>query len=330
MRTPDFWSSKAGPGGRFIACALSPLSGAFSIAGCARQCLTRPWQAGVPVICVGNLTAGGAGKTPCVLSIIERLSARSIKAHVLIRGYGGKAAGPLNVDPAHHDARAVGDEALVLSAVAPTWVGSDRRAAARAAVAAGAQVLVMDDGFQNPSLVKDFSLVVIDGGFGFGNGRVIPAGPLREPVARGLARAQAAVLIGDDRTHVAARFGAGMALLRARLAPAPGGPELEGRAVVAFAGIGRPDKFFETLDDGGARVVARHAFADHHPYKKYELTRMVAQADAAGARAMTTEKDAVRLPAAERERIDVLRVRLEWADSDALDALLDPVIAQAG
>ena len=130
MRTPDFWSSKAGPGGRFIACALSPLSGAFSIAGCARQCLTRPWQAGVPVICVGNLTAGGAGKTPCVLSIIERLSARSIKAHVLIRGYGGKAAGPLNVDPAHHDARAVGDEALVLSAVAPTWVGSDRRAAA--------------------------------------------------------------------------------------------------------------------------------------------------------------------------------------------------------
>jgi tetraacyldisaccharide 4'-kinase len=330
MRAPDFWGSKAGPGGRLTACALSPLSGAFRLAGCARQCLTRPWQADVPVICVGNLTAGGAGKTPCVLSLIERLTARSIKAHILIRGYGGKAAGPLNVDPARHDARAVGDEALVLSAAAPTWVGGDRRAAARAAIAAGAQVLVMDDGFQNPSLVKDLSLVVVDGGFGFGNGRVIPAGPLREPVARGLARADAVVLIGDDRTGVAARLGDGVALLRTRLAPAPGGLELEGRAVVAFAGIGRPDKFFETLDDGGARVVARHAFADHHPYKKYELTRMMAQADAAGARAVTTEKDAVRLPAAERERIDVLRVRIEWADEAALDALLDPVIERAG
>ena len=330
MRAPDFWGSKAGPGGRLMASALSPLSGVFSLAGCARQCLTRPWRAAVPVICIGNLTAGGAGKTPCVVSIIERLTARSIKAHVLIRGYGGDATGPLNVDPARHDARAVGDEALVLSAAAPTWVGSDRRATARAAIGAGAQVLVMDDGFQNPSLVKDLSLVVVDGGFGFGNGRVIPAGPLREPVARGLARAHAAVLVGDDRTNVAARLGEGVALLRARLAPAPGGPELKGQAVVAFAGIGRPDKFFETLDDGGARVVARHAFADHHPYKKYELTRMVAQADAAGARAVTTEKDAVRLSGAERERIDVLRVRLEWADIGALDALLDSAIEQSG
>ncbi len=330
MRAPDFWAPQARPGERFVACALSPLSAAFSIAGCARQCLTRSWRAAVPVICVGNLNAGGAGKTPCVLSIVERLATRSIDAHVLIRGYGGSATGPINVDPTRHDSRAVGDEALVLGAAAPTWVGGDRRAAARAAIAAGAQVLVMDDGFQNPSLVKDLSLVVIDGGYGFGNGRVMPAGPLREPVARGLARAQAVVLVGDDRTNVTARLDDRLPLLRARLAPAPGGPELEGRAVVAFAGIGRPDKFFETLDDGGARVVARHAFADHHPYKKYELTRLVAQADAAGARAVTTEKDAVRLPAAERERIDILRVRLEWADIDALDGLLDTVIARTG
>jgi tetraacyldisaccharide 4'-kinase len=330
MRAPDFWGPRAGPGGRLAACALAPLSGAFGLAGCARQCLTRPWQSEVPVICVGNLTAGGAGKTPCVLSIVERLAARSIDAHILIRGYGGRARGPLRVDPERHDAREVGDEALLLAAQAPTWVGAKRCATARAAIAAGAQILVMDDGFQNPSLAKDLSLIVVDGGYGFGNGRVMPAGPLREPVVRGLARAQAVVVMGEDATGIADGLGNRLAMLHARLAPEPGGPVLDGQAVVAFAGIGRPDKFFETLGDGGARVVARHAFADHHPYKKYELTRMVNEAEAAGARMVTTEKDAVRLPATWRERIDVVRVRVEWADSDALDALLDPVVERVG
>lgn len=330
MRAPDFWASRAGPGGRLAACALSPLGAAFSLAGCARQCLIRPRRAAVPVICVGNLTAGGAGKTPCVLSIVERLAARSIDAHVLTRGYGGNAAGPIKVDPMRHDARSVGDEALLLGAKAPTWVGGDRRATARAASAAGAQVLVMDDGFQNPALVKDLSLVVVDGRYGFGNGRVMPAGPLREPVARGLARAHAVVLMGDDRTNVAARLGDDLPLLRARLVPESNGPELKDRAVVGFAGIGHPEKFFDTLGDGGARLVGRHAFADHHPYKKYELTRMVAEAEAAGGRAMTTEKDAMRLPAAWREQIDIVRVRVEWADMAALDTLLEPVIEQAG
>jgi tetraacyldisaccharide 4'-kinase len=222
----------------------------------------------------------------------------------------------------------VGDEALLLARAAPTWVARDRVAAGRAAIAAGADILVMDDGFQNPRLAYDLALLVIDGGYGFGNGRVMPAGPLREPVTEGLGRADAVVLMGDDSLGTGALLGTRKPVLRARLAPAVGADRLAGRRVVAFAGIGRPKKFFATLRSLGAEVVEARAFSDHHPYRPTEIEAILAHAEAADAVPVTTEKDAVRLPAAARARIDVLAVTVAWDDPAGPEALLDRIAAK--
>jgi tetraacyldisaccharide 4'-kinase len=276
------------------------------------------------VICVGNLTAGGAGKTPTVIAVLEALAGRT--PHALSRGHGGRLRGPHRVDPLRDTAADVGDEPLLLAAFAPTWVARDRAAGAAAAVAAGAGAVVMDDGFQNPGLAKDLSLVVVDAAQGFGNGRLIPAGPLRERVADGLARADAVVLIGSDTDAGAAMARwpdlATRPVLRARLEPLATGLPLDGADVVAFAGIGRPEKLFATLRACGARLVAAHGFPDHAPYPVPILRRLVAEARAADAMLVTTEKDAVRLPPAFRREVIALPVRLRWADPAALDRLL--------
>ncbi|HZT52335.1 MAG TPA: tetraacyldisaccharide 4'-kinase [Stellaceae bacterium] len=311
---PEFWARDG-----IAAHLLQPLAWAYEAAGAARRALARPWRAPVPVICVGNLVAGGAGKTPVALSLAHRLAARALRPHLLSRGYGGRLPGPVRVDPATHDAAAVGDEPLLLARAAPTWIARDRAAGAQAAVAAGAGVIVMDDGFQNPALAKDLSLLVVDGDYGFGNRRVMPAGPLREPVAAALARADAAVLMGEDRCGMAAAL-AGLPLLRARLIPAA--PAALDGPVVAFAGIARPEKFFASVAAAGMRLVARHGFADHRAYRERELARLAAEAAALGARLVTTAKDAVRLPPAWRARVAVLEVEVLWQDEAPLDRLL--------
>jgi tetraacyldisaccharide 4'-kinase len=274
------------------------------------------------VICVGNLVAGGAGKTPVALALAELLKARGVGVHILTRGYGGRLPGPLRVELEVHDAGDVGDEALLLAACAPTWVARDRLAGARAAAAAGAAALVLDDGFQNPALAKDLSVLVIDGTYGLGNGRVMPAGPLREAPGRALARADAVVLIGEDRAGIETWLG-GRPLLRAELVPAPDAPDLAGQRVLAFAGIGRPEKVFATLEACGAELVERRAFPDHHPYGRSELDALIARAAALDARPVTTEKDAARLPADLRAAVAVLPVVLRWGDPAAAARLLD-------
>ena len=314
--TPEFWARDG-----LLPSLLQPLAWVYATSAAARQAWTRPWQAPVPVVCVGNLVAGGAGKTPVVLSLAERLIARGVAVHCLSRGYGGASAGPMRVDPARHGAAEVGDEPLLLAATAPTWVARDRVAGAKAAVGAGAKLLLLDDGLQNPTLAKDLSLLVIDGGFGLGNGRVIPAGPLREPLAAGLAHTDAAVIIGDDAAGAASLL-AGKPLLRARIVP-QSAADLAGRATFAFAGIGRPAKFFATLEGLGARLVARRGFADHHRYAETELAEMAAAAERAGAVLVTTAKDAVRLSPEWRARVRVLPIALEWEDASRLDALLE-------
>ncbi len=325
MRAPGFWSNPPGAPG-LVALLLTPLGWLWGMAGRLRRRLARPVRAPVPVICVGNLTAGGAGKTPTVIALLSALSARGIAAHAVTRGHGGRERGPHRVDPARDDAARVGDEPLLLASWAPVWVARDRAAGALAAARAGAAAAVLDDGHQNPSLVKDLSLVVVDAGAGFGNGRLIPAGPLREDVAGGLARADAVVLIGGDAEAQAtlARWPllGRLPVLRARLEPLATGLPLGGAAVVAFAGIGRPGKFFATLRGLGANLVAAHAFPDHAPYAPRVLRRMIAEARAADAMLVTTEKDAVRLPPAFRAEVMALPVRLEFDDPDALAALL--------
>jgi tetraacyldisaccharide 4'-kinase len=321
VHAPDFWSR-----GGLVPTVLQPLAALYAAAGSARRALTAPTRVGVPVLCIGNLVTGGAGKTPVTLSLAARLSAAGHRPHILTRGYGGTIGGPVRVDPANHDAAAVGDVARLLARAAPCWVGRDRVAAAVAAIAAGADLLLLDDGFQNPRLAKDLSLIVVDGSYGFGNRRVMPAGPLREPIAAGLARAAAAVVLGTDASGSLTLLGDRLPVLLASLV-SQGADDLRGKPVVAFAGIGRPAKFFATLDELGARIVARHEFPDHHRYRESELRHLLAAAKAAGAQPVSTAKDWVRLPSAVRSQIRAVEVAVEWREPRALDRLLDALLA---
>jgi tetraacyldisaccharide 4'-kinase len=280
------------------------------------------------VICCGNATAGGAGKTTVARDLGMRLADRGIAAHFLLRGYGGSLKGPLRVDPDVHDSTQVGDEALLLSEIRPTWISADRGVGGQAAVAAGAQAIVMDDGLQNPTLEKDLSLLVIDGHFGFGNGRVIPAGPLREPVARAAARSQAAVLIGKDETNALAQLPPSLPVLRASLVAGPEAAMLAGQPVLAFCGIANPAKFFATLQEAGAVVAGRVSFADHYPYDEGDLKDLLDQAEALRALPVTTKKDFVRIPPAYRSRVTVVTITLAWEEPAAIESLLDPLVAR--
>jgi tetraacyldisaccharide 4'-kinase len=316
VRPPGFWIAD-GWTPRLLAPA-GAITGWFT----ARRVARPGWRAPVPVLCCGNAGVGGAGKTTLAIDLLRRLQRRGGRPHALLRGYGGREPGPLLVRPGAHLARQVGDEALLLAEVAPTWVSADRAAGARAAVDEGADAIVMDDGLQNPGLVKDCSLLVIDGGSGFGNGRLLPAGPLREPVVAAAARCRAAVLIGADAHGALAWLPPTLPVLQAALVPDLAGLDL-GRRYLAFAGIGRPEKFFAGLRAAGVTLAGARGFADHHPYRPGDLVALARAAEAADARLLTTPKDMARLGPTERDGIAVAGVTLAWEDEAALTALLD-------
>jgi tetraacyldisaccharide 4'-kinase len=320
MRAPDFWDRDSA-----LARLLLPIAAGYQLLDSWNRRRIRPQKVAIPVICVGNLVTGGAGKTPVALALIEALKSRGRKVAALTRGYGGRQKGPLAVDPTGHSASEVGDEALLLAAATRTWLAADRVAGAKAAVAEGAEVLVMDDGFQNPGLSKDLSLLVVDGAYGFGNERLLPAGPLRETVNAGIARAQALVILGHDHCGLIERFEGLLPLLRAHIAPRTPAA-VSGRRFVAFAGIGRPAKFFETLAECGAELVETVSFPDHHPYLDKEVDALLDLARQAGATAITTEKDAHRLPKAMRDAIEVLPVDVIWQEPDRLAKLIEAVL----
>jgi tetraacyldisaccharide 4'-kinase len=232
----------------------------------------------------------------------------------------------LRVDPARHGFREVGDEALLLAAEAPCWVARDRPAGGRRAVEAGADLVIMDDGLQNPSLAKDLSLLVIDGGYGLGNGRVMPAGPLREPLAQACQRVAAVVLVGADACGLARQLEPHLPVLKAELVPDARARALAGKKLFAFAGIGRPAKFFATLEGLGCRLAGTRAFADHHAYSPDDIMQLVEAAAAAAAELVTTEKDLVRFPPEARRMAEGVRVELAWQDPAALAALLAPLL----
>ncbi len=316
MKQPRFWESGHRPPWPLVL-----LSRSYAVATARR--LTQPgWTAPVPVICCGNAGTGGSGKTPLAMDLARRLQARGLSVAFLSRGHGGRLCGPLRVDPDKHDAKDVGDEPLLLARLAPAYIGADRAASARLAIAEGAAVLLMDDGLQNPTLAKTVSLLVIDGEAGFGNGHVIPAGPLREPAGVAASRCHASVVIGRDQ-GVADQLG--LPVLRARLTPA----RFDARApVVAFAGIGRPQKFFDSLREAGHPPVATLEFADHHRYTPADLRRIRALAERHGATPVTTEKDFVRLAPDLREGLQTLPVTLDWEDETMIETLLDTALGQ--
>jgi len=331
-RAPWWWY---GGEGSLVPALLEPAALLWRGATWLRWKMSTPHGAELPVLCVGNPTAGGAGKTPLVIELARLLAQRGERPVFLTRGYGGAARGPLLADRKVHTARDIGDEALLLARHAPTVVARDRRAGARQCSMLDASVILMDDGFQNPTLHKDFSLLVVDCRLGAGNGLVIPAGPLRAPLARQLAAADALILVGQGTAGeaIAARMQRlGKPVLTGRIEPAGETGWLAARPVHAYAGIAHPEKFFETLRQAGARLAGTTSFPDHHVFTQNDAAQLLAAAQRDGAQLVTTEKDFVRLEGAGSALADLRRatralpVRLTVNEEEMLLSLLEDAL----
>lgn len=321
MHEPAFWHRPSS----WISLLLTPFAAIYGLAAATRL-QRRGIDAGVPVLCVGNYHTGGAGKTPTVRALAAILRDLGETPVVLSRGYGGRLQGPVKVDPERHAAGDVGDEPLMLAQTLPVVVSRDRVEGVALARSQGASVILMDDGFQNPAIAKDASLIVIDGDRGLGNGRVFPAGPLRAPLLPQLARTDALIVIGDGKAAepvAAAIAGQAKPALHAHLRPnAAVVASLGRRRVLAFAGIGDPERFFRTLRESGVDVVSQRVFPDHHPFSAAEIEALIRDADQSGAMLVTTEKDLMRLRGKEfpdrvRE-VAVFAVTLDFEDEPAL------------
>lgn len=329
MSAPAFWAGR-GP----AAWALAPVGAVVGVVDAAKRLVTCPARFGVPVICVGNVTVGGTGKTPTVIALVERLIARGETPVVLTRGHGGRVRGPHLVDTTRDDAAGVGDEPLLIARHAPVVVDADRARGAAHALRLGASVLVMDDGMQNRGLAKDLVLSLVDGASGIGNGFVVPAGPLRGFLAVQARDVDAVVLVGDGDAGLDAARAQNRPIIRARLAPAPAALAFRGLPVFAFCGIGKPAKFRRTLDEIGARVVGFRAFPDHHPFTVAEVDALVAEGVRSGGSIVTTEKDHVRLLASPHGRAQLaglaqpIGVATVFGDEAAIDGLIGTALAR--
>jgi tetraacyldisaccharide 4'-kinase len=312
MKTPQFWYRK-----NITARLLLPLGLVYSLITALRLKWAKPYQAPVPVICVGNLTAGGSGKTPVSLALAKMLVSGGKKPYFLTRGYGGKVK-DVCVDVKIHTAAEVGDEPLLLACQAPVVVNPDRGKGARTALQNGADCLIMDDGFQNPTLEKNLSFLVFDGSVGVGNGYPIPAGPLRETFRSGLRRAQAVIILGEDKFSLASQTDLPVFYASVR----PVRPQQKAGKILAFAGIGRPQKFYDSLAECGLDVVWTQDFPDHHAYTRAELEDLLTRAKRDHLTLMTTSKDLVKIPLDLRAFFNVLEIEVVWKDENALRAFL--------
>jgi tetraacyldisaccharide 4'-kinase len=329
MRAPGFWWQRRPS---LLARLLQPLGLLYGAITLGRM-RGAGVDAGIPVICVGNFIAGGAGKTPTAIALAKLATARGETPFVLMRGYGGRLSGPVEVDPRHHDAAGVGDEAMLMAATVRTVVARGRPAGAAFAKGLGASLIIMDDGLQNPSLDKRLRLAVVDGASGTGNGLCLPAGPLRAALDGQLALTDAVIVIGPGEAGNAvagAAKAAGKPVLRAQLKlAAETATALQGRTVLALSGIGRPEKFAATLHEAGAAIAAERAYGDHHAYTAEDVAAILAEASKRDCLVATTEKDMVKLgplwPAAERRRLLVVPVTLDFEAPERIAALLDSV-----
>lgn len=321
MRDPDFWRTDG-----IVPKLLSPLSMLWRAGTCVRTLTTTARHPGCPVFCVGNFTVGGAGKTPTAVALFDLLTSLGRTPHFVSRGYGGSVTGPHRVDATRDTADKVGDEPLLLAKHGPVWISRERSLGAEMARDAGADAIILDDGLQNPSLIKDCSFAVIDSRYGIGNGRVMPAGPMREPLMTGLEKVRAIILIGDQTPDFIANLPASVPVLRAQV-NASNGSDFAGKRVLAFAGIGRPEKFYASLKQAGADVVQTRDFADHHPFSDQELAELHEASRSLDAALVTTEKDLMRLPSDRRDGISSLDIHLVFNAPDQLAQIVKSVLA---
>ena len=312
MKTPGFWFRPPG----LLAKLLTPLGAVYY--GISRRRRAVPATTTTPLVVVGNVVAGGAGKTPVVIALTRLLQQRGVKVHLIAKGYGGRLKGPLQVQQ-QHTVQDVGDEPLLLLQHAPTFIGHDRGATYELA-AQGADIVISDDGLQSPRLKASLALLVLDGVLGFGNGKLIPAGPLRETVTAALERVHAVIQIGGGERPLGKK-----PLIVADFVPADT-EWLRGAHVIAFAGIGQPEKFFATLTTCGAKIIAAHAFADHHSYTQKQIAALIREAEEKNAILVTTTKDAVRITPQQREHIRVLDGALAWRNPNLVTALLEEIL----
>lgn len=327
MREPRFWARDVDPKSREAAplfrILCSPAAWLYAAITRRKIATTTPTSVSAKVVCVGNLTAGGVGKSPVVAGLRQHIETKhQLRVATLSRGYKGKLKGPLKVDPDQHSATDVGDEPLMLAQTGEAWIGADRSAAGQEMSSDGVDIILMDDGHQNPGLHKDLSLIVVDSVAGFGNGFVIPKGPLREPVLEGLSRADAVIILGDGNPP-AIIYDSELPVFHGRIAPTR---EIEEGPYVAFAGIGRPEKFFDTLANAGAVLADAIPYPDHYTYTPSDLRYLRQLARERGARLITTEKDMARLAPADRDDIETLPIELQFDQIEALDKLIADVI----
>lgn len=308
MKTPQIWKKR-----NFLSNLLLPISWLYGAATYLRVHTKKSSKVSVPVICIGNLTAGGTGKTPVSVAIAGLLQQNGKNPFFLSRGYGGKLKNIL-VNPEKHSADLAGDEPLILTRQAPVVVDSNRVKGAELAIHNGADCLVMDDGFQNPGLYKDLSFLVFDGAYGAGNHRLIPAGPLRESLKQGFKRAHALIIIGEDKTNISAQtalpvFGADIEEIK---------PATNNKKVLAFAGIGHPQKFYDSLMRCGLTIFKVQNFPDHHFYTKTELQNLIQTAQKHDLDIYTTSKDYVKIPPELKKYFKVLEIKIKWKEPSKL------------
>ena len=327
MIAPKFWTEKG-----LISSALLPLSALWMLAGRLRTVLARPETAELPVICVGNISVGGTGKTPVTAMLCRIAKEQGFSPCILMRGYKGRKAGPVFADPSAHTSADIGDEAVMLALTNDVCVSADRIRGARFIAAQNKfDLIIMDDGMQNPWLRKDMIITVFDGQSGLGNQRILPAGPLRESVSDGLGRTDAIILNGQDETGLKDLFPQDLPVFEGQLHPDQKiAKTLKGKRLIGFAGIGRPQRFFATLKQTGAELVRELSFADHHSYSEADLSRLHQEALQAGAELVTTHKDWVRLPPEWRVRVLALPVsfRISRTHKQRLIKLLSTALAE--
>lgn len=319
LKPPQFWDKPKSCLG-FI---LEPFSWLYQGSALVHQKMSKPYRAPVPVISIGNFVLGGAGKTPVTIALAQELQHMGWNPHIISRGYGGSLSGPLQVDLTHHQFHQVGDEPLLLAKVAPTWISKNRKKAVNLSIQGGADILLLDDAHQNNTLEKDISIVVVNAVQGFGNGRVFPAGPLRQSIQTGLKNTTILIFIGQDTDPLPKELDTlECALVRATIVPLDPHP----CSVLAFTGIGYPEKFHQTLREAGYQVKGFSPFPDHYPFTSEDLHRLKIRARLAEASLITTEKDAVRIPAISRAGILTLPMRLDFRPKNALKDVLEPLL----